>query len=156
MVQDKLLDQEGRTFLFEVNNIRIFCGGAFIYNFPMAPLRSDRRTLNGSGSNWIPADSFLTTYVNDIPFYRIDHLTFHRVTNDVYKAWLQLLVEGNQNMIRVWGGGIYEPDIFYDICDGMTVHRASGVGLKILNAFTTELGILVWQDFMFGCGQVGS
>ncbi|KZT72528.1 glycoside hydrolase family 2 protein [Daedalea quercina L-15889] len=94
VVQDPLVDQEGRTFLFEINNIRIFCGG----------------------SNWIPADSFLTT-----------------MTRERYRAWLQLLVDGNQNMVRVWGGGIYEADDFYDICD--------------------ELGILVWQDFMFGCGQ---
>lgn len=94
VVQEPLVDQAGLTFLFEVNNIRIFCGG----------------------SNWIPADSFLTT-----------------MTPGRYRAWLQLLVDGNQNMIRVWGGGIYEYDVFYDICD--------------------ELGILVWQDFMFGCGQ---
>ncbi|KIK65310.1 glycoside hydrolase family 2 protein [Collybiopsis luxurians FD-317 M1] len=94
IVQEKLVDQPGLSFFFEVNNIAIFAGG----------------------SNWIPGDSFLTT-----------------MGPDRYRAWLELLVEGNQNMIRVWGGGIYEPDIFYDICD--------------------ELGILVWQDFMFGCGQ---
>lgn len=92
LVQDKLVDAPGTTFLFEVNGRRIFCGG----------------------SNWIPADNFLT-----------------EVTPERYRAWLELLVAGNQNMIRVWAGGIYEPDIFYDLCD--------------------ELGILVWQDFMFGC-----
>ena len=55
-------------------------------------------------------------------------------------------------MVRVWGGGIYENDVFYDICDG---------SYFMLNAFPLfdcpqELGILVWQDFMFGCGQVSS
>ncbi|KAF8492119.1 glycoside hydrolase [Gautieria morchelliformis] len=97
LVQDRLLEPDkygkGTTFLFEVNGVRIFIGG----------------------SNWVPADSFLTT-----------------ITPARYRAWLQLLRDGNQNMVRLWGGGIYEPDVFYDTCD--------------------ELGILVWQDFQFACG----
>lgn len=68
------------------------------------------------GSNWIPADSFLP---------RIDPLR--------YTAWMKLAVEGNQSMIRVWGGGIFEEQAFYDACD--------------------EYGILVWQDFLFACGN---
>ncbi|GAA6026153.1 hypothetical protein JCM10207_003384 [Rhodosporidiobolus poonsookiae] len=68
------------------------------------------------GSNWIPIDSVLTN-----------------ADEARYRRWLELLVEGNQNMVRVWGGGVYEPDAFYRICD--------------------ELGILVWQDLMFACGS---
>ncbi|KAL2831701.1 glycoside hydrolase superfamily [Aspergillus cavernicola] len=68
------------------------------------------------GSCWIPADNFLP-----------------RITPDKYRSWLELMIEGNQIMTRVWGGGIYEEDAFYDTCD--------------------ELGILVWQDFMFACGS---
>lgn len=68
------------------------------------------------GSCWIPTDSFLPN-----------------VTAEKYRAWIELMVPANQKMIRVWGGGIYEDDAFYDACD--------------------ELGILVWQDFMFGCGN---
>ncbi|OOO13015.1 glycoside hydrolase family 2 immunoglobulin domain protein beta-sandwich [Aspergillus oryzae] len=68
------------------------------------------------GSCWIPGDSFLP-----------------RLTPDKYRQWLGLLLEGNQNMIRIWGGGIFEPSAFYSICD--------------------ELGILVWQDFMFACAS---
>ncbi|EED80557.1 hypothetical protein POSPLDRAFT_128099 [Postia placenta Mad-698-R] len=67
------------------------------------------------GSNWIPAHNFLT-----------------QITPERYRAWLTLLRDGNQNMVRLWGGGVYEPDVFYDTCD--------------------ELGILVWQDFQFACG----
>ncbi|GAA5954429.1 hypothetical protein JCM3765_004456 [Sporobolomyces pararoseus] len=67
------------------------------------------------GANWIPIDSLLSN-----------------ATEERYRKWLELLVEGNQRMVRVWGGGIYEDDVFYEICD--------------------ELGILVWQDFMFACG----
>lgn len=66
------------------------------------------------GANWIPADTFVT-----------------RVDEAWYADLLQSAADANMNMLRVWGGGIYEPDIFYDLCD--------------------QLGICVWQDFMFAC-----
>lgn len=69
-----------------------------------------------AGSNWIPAHSLLT-----------------QLTHEDYTDWLSLAVNGNQAMIRVWGGGYYEDDFFYSECD--------------------RLGLLVWQDFMFACGQ---
>ncbi|CAK7229157.1 Beta-mannosidase B [Sporothrix eucalyptigena] len=68
------------------------------------------------GSDWIPADNFVPC-----------------IDNERYHDWVKLALEGNQAMIRVWGGGIYEEQAFYDACD--------------------ELGVLVWQDFMFGCGN---
>ncbi|KAL1887833.1 hypothetical protein Sste5346_009945 [Sporothrix stenoceras] len=68
-----------------------------------------------SGSNWIPRHSFLTT-----------------LTDDDYRQSVDECVASNQNMLRVWGGGLYEHDAFYDQCD--------------------ERGVLVWQDFMFACG----
>ncbi|KAH7128385.1 glycoside hydrolase superfamily [Dendryphion nanum] len=68
------------------------------------------------GSDWIPADSFTP-----------------RVDAERYRKWLQMMVDGYQVMIRIWGGGIWEEDVFYELCD--------------------ELGVLVWQDFMFGCGN---
>ncbi|MBL4652597.1 MAG: glycoside hydrolase family 2 protein [Flavobacteriales bacterium] len=64
------------------------------------------------GANYIPQDMFLP-----------------RVTNKQYKELLIAAKDAGMNMLRVWGGGIYENDIFYDLCD--------------------SLGLLVWQDFMF-------
>ena len=66
------------------------------------------------GSNWIPADSFPT-----------------RITREGLERLLQDAAEAHQNMIRVWGGGFYESEDFYDLCD--------------------QYGILVWQDFIFSC-----
>lgn len=67
------------------------------------------------GANWIPADSFTP-----------------RITPERYRDLIQQAADMHMVMLRIWGGGIYEPDVFYDLCD--------------------ELGILVWQDFLFGCG----
>ncbi|HME56018.1 MAG TPA: glycoside hydrolase family 2 protein [Candidatus Lokiarchaeia archaeon] len=76
--------------------------------------------LNGTpvfakGANWIPVDSFMP---------RGKRL-------GLYKMLLDDAKEANMNFLRVWGGGVYEDDLFYDLCD--------------------ELGILAWQDFPFAC-----
>jgi beta-mannosidase len=68
------------------------------------------------GANYIPSDSFL-----------------NRVTPDRYRWLVRSAADAHMNMLRVWGGGIYEDDRFYELCD--------------------ELGILVWQDFMFACSM---
>lgn len=75
--------------------------------------------LNGKpvfakGSNMVPNDNFLTRCTDSV---------YHQVVKDAHDV--------NMNIIRVWGGGIYEDDSFYKYCDRM--------------------GILVWQDFMFAC-----
>ncbi|KAL9003691.1 MAG: hypothetical protein Q9188_003451 [Gyalolechia gomerana] len=54
------------------------------------------------GSNWIPADSFIP-----------------KIDPSRYRDWIKLGVEGNQSMIRIWGGGIFEEQHFYDACDEM-------------------------------------
>jgi beta-mannosidase len=94
LLQHPLKHVEGTSFVFEVNNIRIFCGG----------------------SCWIPGDFLLP-----------------RMTPERYESWLSTIKRGNQTMVRVWGGGIVENDCFYDICD--------------------REGILIWQDFLFACGN---
>ncbi len=67
------------------------------------------------GANWIPASPYPGT-----------------VTHDDYHKLIRAAADTHMNMLRVWGGGIYEDDHFYDLCD--------------------QYGIAIWQDFMFACG----
>ena len=76
----------------------------------------NKKTVFMKGVNYIPQDIFL-----------------NRVSDDKYEELLNSAVDANMNMIRVWGGGIYENEIFYNLCD--------------------EKGLLVWQDFMFACAM---
>ncbi|WP_328537468.1 glycoside hydrolase family 2 protein [Streptomyces sp. NBC_00344] len=66
------------------------------------------------GVNWIPDDVFPS-----------------RITAERYRARLTQAAEAGVDLIRVWGGGIYESGTFYELCD--------------------ELGLMVWQDFLFAC-----
>ena len=116
VVQDRLEDQPGRTFLFEINNVRVFCGGqlyGLIHMFHSNPMLLQVRT------GFQPILS-LRRMIKPSKFCGMDPdiMALPSMTRDRYRAWLQLLVDGNQNMIRVWGGGIYEADDFYELCDG--------------------------------------
>jgi len=76
--------------------------------------RINSRDIFAKGANWIPQDALAG-----------------RITPAETRDLLQSAVDANMNMLRVWGGGRYEPDWFYDLCD--------------------EMGLMVWQDFMFSC-----
>ena len=74
----------------------------------------NNRPIFAKGANWIPAHSFVT-----------------EAGPELYQDLINSAAAVGMNMLRVWGGGIYEKDLFYDLCD--------------------EKGLLVWQDFMFAC-----
>jgi beta-mannosidase len=90
-------DEAGRSLVFRVNGVDIFCKGA----------------------NWIPCDA--------LPAGQ---------SRERYESLLNGAAQANMNMLRVWGGGQYEHDAFYDLCD--------------------QKGLLVWQDFMFSCAAYPS
>ena len=77
-------------------------------------LHVNGRPIFVKGANWIPDDCFPS---------RVDRARYARSIGNA--------VDAGMNLLRVWGGGLYESDDFYDICD--------------------EVGLLVWQDFLFAC-----
>jgi len=77
-------------------------------------LKVNGREVFCKGADWVPDDVFPT-----------------RVTPQRYRRRIEQALAANMNILRVWGGGLYETDAFYDVCD--------------------ELGVMVWQDFAFAC-----
>ncbi len=74
------------------------------------------KTVFAKGANWIPAENILSW-----------------LTKKDYEELIRMAYDANMNMLRIWGGGIYEDGAFYEKCD--------------------ELGIMIWQDFMFACAE---
>lgn len=104
-----------------------------LFKYGIRTVEIDQRRINGSnsrlfafvingvrafckGANWIPADSL-----------------YARISDGKYKHLITEAREANFNMLRIWGGGIYERDIFYEMCD--------------------RCGIMLWHDMMFACAE---
>ena len=109
---DEVLDE--RQVRFGIRTVRLLQtrdaeGKSFI-------VEVNGRKIFCRGADWIPADSFIP-----------------RIAPSTYDRLLRMAKDAHMNMLRVWGGGFYEQDIFYDLCD--------------------RLGLMVWQDFMFACGE---
>ena len=111
-ISNQLLDQKWHNIglrTVELVTVNDSIGSSFYFKI-------NGRPIFAKGGNYIPPDMFMP-----------------RVNYSVYNQTLQAALDANYNFIRVWGGGNYENDIFYDICD--------------------QVGLLVWQDFMFANGM---
>ena len=97
-----------RTVELVETNYSLSMNGSSFY------FRINGRPIFIKGSNWIPPDAFQ-----------------ERVSNDKLERLLSSVHLSGMNMLRVWGGGIYQRDYFYELTD--------------------RLGIMLWHDFMFAC-----
>jgi beta-mannosidase len=109
-LDNELIDQRSERFglrTAELIQTPDSLGSSFYFSINDKPVYA-------KGANMIPLDVFLP-----------------RVQPEDYEQLIDQALDANFNMLRVWGGGVYEDDYFYDLCD--------------------EKGIMVWQDFMFAC-----
>jgi beta-mannosidase len=92
-----------------------------------------RREVTASGKSFAFVVNGIAVFAKGADVIPFDSFP-NRVTPEIHRQILQAARDAHMNMVREWGGGIYETDDFYDICD--------------------ELGIMVWQEFMFGGDMV--
>lgn len=120
----------GEAYLYH-DTLRLFKGDELIDEFPFKYGLRTVELVNES-------DSLGTSFyfkINGKPIYAKganyvpQDMLLPRVSNKRYHQLLTKAARANMNMLRVWGGGVYEKDIFYNLCD--------------------SLGLMVWQDFMF-------
>jgi beta-mannosidase len=95
------------SFKYGIRFIRLDTGNKFC-------LMINDKKVFCKGANWIPADT-----------------VYARTTNEKYRELVRQAKGANFNMLRIWGGGLYERAAFYDACN--------------------EFGIMIWHDFMFAC-----
>ena len=111
---DRLLDCREGTFAFrEVELVQ----KPIDFHRVGFRLKINGREIFVRGSNWVPIECFSGI-----------------AEEEKYETMLRLARDANVNMLRVWGGGLYERDCFYEICD--------------------RLGVMVWQDLMFACADI--
>jgi beta-mannosidase len=104
-----ILDQAGRKVGIRTIELIQQEGDKQVFYF-----RVNDKPVYLKGANWIPSDSFIP-----------------QIKDSTYKSLVFLARDAGMNVLRIWGGGIYEQPIFYELCD--------------------QLGVLIWQDFMFAC-----
>jgi beta-mannosidase len=80
-------------------------------------IKVNGKYIFAKGANWVPLD-IMTGVIEE----------------KKYRKAIDMALDANFNMLRIWGGGIYEKDLFYQLCN--------------------EQGIMVWQDFMFACSDI--
>lgn len=116
---EAILEKDGRAI--DRKSVRTGIRTTRLQYHPDADGRCFFLEINGQpvfckGSNWVPGDSFLPRFSRE----QLEHA-------------VNGAAEANMNILRVWGGGVYEDDYFYELCD--------------------RLGIMVWQDFVFACNM---
>ncbi len=114
----------GEAYLYNLG-VDVTVGGQTVTEYQQVGIRTVQLDqTDGAFTFVINGEPIFAKGANSAPM-----TSFYPASEERYRTVLQAAADANMNMIRVWGGGVYEDDLFYDLAD--------------------SLGIMVWQDFMF-------